>query len=395
MFFNPLKLIILEHALAYPTPSNLNYAWSFGFLSGICIGLQVLTGFFLATQYVASTELAFSAIIRIMQDVPNGWFLRLMHANGSSFLFFCLYIHIFRGLFFRSYLFPQTHVWFSGITIYLCATATAFFGYVLPWGQMSFWAATVITNLITVLPFIGVSVAQWFWGGFTISVPTLLRFFSIHYLLPFIILGLIFLHLVLLHNIGSNNPLGIEILDNLTFHEYYTVKDFFIGIFLFILIIGTVCFFPDLFLEPENLKLADPFVTPAKIVPEWYFLPFYAILRCIPHKVLGVVIMFTAIIIYAFLPFFEAPQNRSSFFIFGAVEFFWIYIIIVVLLGWLATKVVTIKVGIVSFYLVICYFMFFFTWPFLDLLQQNTLLILYWYEYEFEFKTTKTRKWVW
>jgi ubiquinol-cytochrome c reductase cytochrome b subunit len=192
MFFNTFKLIFLEHALAYPTPSNLSYAWSFGFLSGICIALQVLTGFFLATQYVAATDLAFSAIMRIMQDVPNGWFLRLMHANGSSFLFFCLYTHIFRGLFFKSYLFPQTYVWFSGILIYLCATATAFFGYVLPWGQMSFWAATVITNLITVIPFAGSAIAQWFWGGYTIGVPTLLRFFSIHYLLPFIILALIF-----------------------------------------------------------------------------------------------------------------------------------------------------------------------------------------------------------
>lgn len=304
--------IFTNHLIYYPTPKNLNYIWSFGSLAGIFFFLQIITGIFLAMHYIPNVELAFLSVEHIMRDVSFGWLLRYLHANGASMVFILLYLHLAKGLYYRSYSYSRIVLWFSGVFIFLLMMATAFVGYVLPWGQMSFWGATVITNLITAIPYIGEPIAFWLWGGFSVGNPTLNRFFSIHYLLPFLIIGLVFLHLAFLHEQGSTNSLGVSSSrDLIKFWPYFGIKDSFIFIFFFSIYGFILFFFPNDLGHTDNYIPANPLVTPAHIVPEWYFLPFYAILRAIPNKLGGVIAMLAAILIFLVLPLLSLISLQS------------------------------------------------------------------------------------
>ena len=308
----------LHHEMhEYPTPKNLNYWWNFGSLAGITLVIMIVTGIILSMHYTAHVDHAFQSVERIMRDVNYGWLIRYIHANGASFLFIVVYIHIFRGLYYGSYKAPRELLWMLGVVILLLMMATAFMGYVLPWGQMSFWGATVITNLFSAIPLVGESIVTLLWGGFSVDNPTLNRFFSLHYLLPFVIVGVVVLHIVALHRFGSNNPLGIDVRgdqDTVSFHPYYTVKDMF-GLSVFLTIMAAVVFFlPNSMGHPDNYIPANPMVTPAHIVPEWYFLPFYAILRAVPDKLLGVLAMFAAIAVLFVLPWLDRSPVRSATF---------------------------------------------------------------------------------
>lgn len=272
----------------HPTPKNLNYFWNFGSLAGLCLVIQILTGVFLAMHYTAHVDYAFDSVEHIMRDVNYGWLIRYMHAVGASMFFVVVFIHIFRGLYYGSYKKPREVLWWMGVLILLLMMATAFMGYVLPWGQMSFWGATVITNLFSAFPLVGESIVTWLWGGFSVDNPTLNRFFALHFLMPFLIVGVVILHILALNAYGSNNPTGIDVKgdqDVIPFHPYYSVKDFF-GIGVFLLVFGGFLFFaPNYLGHPDNYIEANPLVTPAHIVPEWYFLPFYAILRAITFTI--------------------------------------------------------------------------------------------------------------
>ena len=308
----------LKHTLVdYPTPRNLNYWWNFGSLAGIFLLIQIITGIVLAMHYTPSVEGAFASIEHIMRDVNYGWLIRYIHMNGASFFFIVVYIHIFRGLYYGSYKSPREVLWWLGLTILLLMMATAFMGYVLPWGQMSFWGATVITNLFSAVPIVGTAVVEWLWGGFAVDNALLNRFFALHYLFPFLIVGVVILHIVALHTHGSNNPLGIDKKgpqDSIPFHPYYTIKDLF-GLSFVLTIFAFVVFFaPDYLGHPDNYIPADPLKTPAHIVPEWYFLPFYAILRAVPDKLGGVIAMISAILILFVLPWLDTSKVRSATF---------------------------------------------------------------------------------
>jgi len=321
----------LDHVVGtkYAAPRNLNYFWNFGALAGIMLVIMIATGIFLAMAYTPHVDHAFDSVERIMRDVNSGWLLRYMHANGASFMFIAVYIHIFRGLYYGSYKAPRQVLWWLGIILLICMMAAAFTGYVLPWGQMSFWAATVITNLFSAIPVIGESITSWLWGGFSVDNPTLNRFFALHFLLPFVIVGVVVLHVWALHIPGSNNPLGIDASgpnDKVPFHPYYTVKDVF-GLGVFLLIFFAIVFWAPNFLgHPDNYIQADPFVTPSHIVPEWYFLMFYAILRAIPDKLLGVIAMFGAIFVLFVLPWLDTSRIRSGTFRPVFKIFFWILV---------------------------------------------------------------------
>lgn len=321
---------------AYPTPSNLNYLWNFGSLAGICLGIQIITGIFLAMHYTPHIDLAFNSVEHIMRDVNYGWLIRYMHANGASMFFIVVYIHIFRGLYYGSYATPRELVWIVGSLILVLMMATAFMGYVLPWGQMSFWGATVITNLFSAIPFIGESIVYWLWGGFSVDNATLNRFFSFHYLLPFVIAGAAGLHLFVLHETGSNNPLGINAkVDKIPFHPYYTLKDIY-GLVVFAIFFGIfVFFYPNTLGHPDNYIEANPLVTPAHIVPEWYFLPFYAILRSIPDKLGGVICMGLALVVLFILPYVNTSEVRSSQFRPLHRKLFWFLLVDCFILGWI------------------------------------------------------------
>src|SRR5229473_3282301 len=294
----PIFTFVNHELNEYPTPRNLNYWWNFGSLAGIMLTIMILSGVFLAMAYTPQKDMAFESVERIMRDVNWGWLMRYIHMNGASMFFVVTYIHIFRGLYFGSYKEPRELLWMLGVVILLLMMATAFMGYVLPWGQMSFWGATVITNLFSAIPVVGQSIVDWLWGGFAVANPTLNRFYSLHYLLPFLIVGVVGLHVVALHVHGSNNPLGIDPKgpqDTVPFHPYYTMKDGF-GVMVFLIVYAVFVFFtPATLGDPSNYIPANPLVTPTHIVPEWYFLPFYAILRAIPDKLGGVLAMFGAI----------------------------------------------------------------------------------------------------
>ena len=305
----------IKHISQYRTPKNLSYLWSFGSLSGLMLVLQIITGIFLAMQYTPHIDYAFDSVERIMRDVNYGWLLRYAHANGASFFFVVVYLHIFRGLYYGSYKAPRELLWFVGILIFVIMMATAFMGYVLPWGQMSFWGATVITNLFSAIPFVGEEVVHWLWGGFSVNNATLNRFFALHYLLPFVIVGVVVLHLIALHRFGSNNPTGVEVKtkkDSIPFHPYYNIKDLVGVSVLLIPLCIFIFFFPNSLGHPDNYIEADSMVTPLHIVPEWYFLPFYAMLRSIPDKLFGVIAMFGAIMIWFFLPFLDTCKVKSG-----------------------------------------------------------------------------------
>ena len=332
----------LHHEMhEYPTPKNLNYWWNFGSLAGITLVIMIVTGIILSMHYTAHVDHAFQSVERIMRDVNYGWLIRYIHANGASFFFIVVYIHIFRGLYYGSYKAPRELLWMLGVVILLLMMATAFMGYVLPWGQMSFWGATVITNLFSAIPLVGESIVTLLWGGFSVDNPTLNRFFSLHYLLPFVIVGVVVLHIVALHRFGSNNPLGIDVRgdqDTVSFHPYYTVKDMF-GLSVFLTIMAAVVFFlPNSMGHPDNYIPANPMVTPAHIVPEWYFLPFYAILRAVPDKLPGVLAMFAAIAVLFVLPWLDRSPVRSSTFRPIYKIMFWVFLLDCVALTYLGAK---------------------------------------------------------
>jgi ubiquinol-cytochrome c reductase cytochrome b subunit len=310
----PIFTMIQKEYGVFPTPKNFNYFWNFGALAMVNLAIMIVTGVFLAMNYTPNATMAFASVERIMRDVNFGWMLRYIHANGATMFFIVVYIHIFRGMYYGSYKKPRELLWMIGVLILLLMMATAFMGYVLPWGQMSYWGATVITNLFSAIPVVGTSVVQWLWGGFSVDNPTLNRFFSLHYLLPFVLTGVIFLHVAALHVTGSNNPLGIEVKgpqDTLPFHPYYTMKDS-VGICVYLLIFAVIVFFaPNFFMSPDNYIPANPLATPADIVPEWYFLPFYAILRSVSNKLLGVCLMFGAIAVLFVLPWLDTSPVRS------------------------------------------------------------------------------------
>ena len=327
----------LRHELEeYPTPRNLNYFWNFGSLAGVVLVIMIASGIFLAMNYTPNADLAFNSVERIVRDVNYGWLLRYIHMNGASMFFIVVYIHIFRGLYYGSYKAPRELLWMLGVVIMLLMMATAFMGYVLPWGQMSFWGATVITNLFSAFPIVGEHIVTWLWGGFAVDNPTLNRFFSLHYLLPFVLCAVVGLHLVALHQHGSNNPLGIDKKgpqDWIPFHPYYTVKDAF-GLAVFLLVYCFLIFFhPNFFGSPDNYIPANPMATPASIEPEWYFLPFYAILRSLPDKLAGVLAMFGAIAVLFVLPWLDTSPVRSGKFRPVFRIFFWLLLADAVILG--------------------------------------------------------------
>ena len=323
--------------MGFPTPKNLNYWYTFGGILAFCLVTQIVTGVVLAMHYVADGNLAFNSVEHIMRDVNSGWMIRFIHANGASMFFIAVYIHMFRGIYYGSYKAPREVLWILGMIIYLLMMATAFMGYVLPWGQMSFWGATVITNIIGSLPVIGPSITTWLWGGFAVDAPTLNRFFSLHYLLPFMIAGVVGLHIWALHVPGNNNPTGVDVKsekDTLPFHPYYTVKDGF-AIAVFVLLFASFVFFnPDGLGHPANYTPANPLVTPNPIVPEWYFLPFYAILRAVPNKLAGVLMMFGSIGLLFVLPWLDTAKVRSMRYRPSARLFFFIFILTCLVLGY-------------------------------------------------------------
>ncbi len=329
----------LENTLKkHPYPKNLSYWWNFGSIAGIALVIQILSGLFLAMHYVPNTQHAFDSVEHIMRDVNYGWLIRYIHAVGASMFFVALYAHIIRGLYYGSYKAPREILWWIGIIIFLLTMATAFMGYVLPWGQMSFWGATVITNLFSAIPVIGKSIVEWLWGGYSVDNPTLNRFFVLHFLMPFLIVGVVLLHLLALSTAGSNNPTGVPIKtkkDAIPFHPYFTIKDL-VGFAVFFLIFGYFLFFyPNALGHPDNYIPANPLVTPTHIVPEWYFLPFYAILRAVPDKLGGVLMMFGAIILLFFLPFLDRSKVRSGAYRPLFKKFFYVFVINFIFLGWL------------------------------------------------------------
>jgi len=338
----PIFSVLREALVYHPTPRNLNYWWNFGSLAGITLVIMIVSGLILSMHYVAHVDLAFDSVEHIMRDVNYGWLIRYIHSVGASMFFLIVYIHIARGLYYGSYKSPREVLWWLGIIIFLLMIATAFLGYTLPWGQMSFWGATVITNLFSAIPLVGDNIVTWLLGGFSIDNPTLNRFYSFHYLLPFIIVGVVFLHIIALHKVGSNNPVGIDLAlkkEKIPFHPYYTIKDFF-GFGVFFIIFGIFVFFlPNSLGHPNNYIPADPLVTPEHIVPEWYFLPFYAILRAIPFKLLGVLAMLGSILILFVLPWLDTSKVRSCRFRPIYKQFFWIFIFNFIVLGWVGSKV--------------------------------------------------------
>jgi len=331
--------LLKSHIITYPTPINISYMWSFGFLSAMCLVWQILTGIFLAMHYVSDIPIAFYSVEHIMREVNGGWFLRYGHANGASMFFIVVYIHIFRGLYYTSYIKPRETLWMSGITIFLLMMATAFLGYVLPWGQMSYWGATVITNLFSSIPFVGENIVEWLWGGFSVKNPTLNRFFSLHYTIPFLILGLVLVHLSLLHRAGSTNPAGVpDGVDYIPFYPYFIIKDIF-SLVVFSFFFGFIIFYyPNILGHPDNYVIGSSQSTPEHIVPEWYFLPFYAILRSVPSKFGGVLLMLGAIVVLLILPFihkdvYQNVENRPFHF-----TLFWFLFFDFIILGWIGQK---------------------------------------------------------
>jgi len=357
---NFISKALYETAISYPVPSNISYNWNYGIYAFICLVIQILTGIFLAMHYTPNINLAFISVEHIMRDVNFGYLLRYLHANGASMFFTVVYMHTFRGLYYSSYIYPRHWLWIVGVIILLLMILTAFLGYVLVWGQMSFWAATVITNLCSAIPFIGQDIVIWLWGGYSIDNSTLNRFFSLHFVFPFIILALTFIHLIFLHEYKSNNPLGIEAdVDSISFFPYFIIKDLFGLLVFFVPLVYLLAFNPNLLGHPDNYIPANPLVTPAHIVPEWYFLPFYAILRSIPDKLFGVIALVSAILILLLIPFINKCELRSNTFRPISKLFFWIFLLNSLVLGWIGSKPAEppfVQIGQIA---TICYFLYF------------------------------------
>nr|BAI63473.1 cytochrome b [Cynops pyrrhogaster]BAN05027.1 cytochrome b [Cynops pyrrhogaster] len=331
---HPMLKIINNSFIDLPTPSNISYWWNFGSLLGICLITQIITGLFLAMHYTADTQSAFSSVAHICRDVNHGWLMRNIHANGASFFFICIYLHIGRGLYYGSYMFKET--WNIGVVLLLLVMATAFVGYVLPWGQMSFWGASVITNLLSAIPYVGGSLVEWVWGGFSVDKATLTRFFAFHFLLPFLIAGVSMIHLLFLHETGSNNPTGIPSnQDKISFHPYFSYKDL-LGFLLALLILVLISLIvPNLLTDPENFIPANPLMAPPHIKPEWYFLFAYAILRSIPNKLGGVIALLMSILILVFVPMLHTSKQRSLTFRSTSQTLFWFLVANTLILTWI------------------------------------------------------------
>nr|ADT82451.1 cytochrome b [Symphalangus syndactylus] len=337
---NPLMKLINHSLIDLPTPSNISTWWNFGSLLGACLVLQIITGLFLAMHYTPDASAAFSSVAHITRDVNYGWIIRYLHANGASMFFICLFLHIGRGLYYGSFLYLET--WNIGIILLLTTMATAFMGYVLPWGQMSFWGATVITNLLSAIPYIGTNLVQWVWGGYSVDNATLTRFFTFHFILPFIITALVTLHLLFLHETGSNNPLGIPSQpDKVTFHPYYTTKDILGMLLLLLILMSLVLFSPDLLGDPDNYIQANPLSTPPHIKPEWYFLFAYAILRSVPNKLGGVLALLMSILILVAIPALHTAKQQSMMFRPLSQLTYWFLVMNLLILTWIGGQPVS------------------------------------------------------
>nr|WPM97862.1 cytochrome b [Argyropelecus hemigymnus] len=331
---HPLLKTANDALVDLPTPNNISFWWNYGSLMGLCLISQILTGLFLAMHYTSDISTAFSSVMHICRDVNYGWLIRNMHANGASFFFICLYLHVGRGLYYGSYLYKET--WNIGVVLFLLTMMTAFVGYVLPWGQMSFWGATVITNLLSAAPYMGETLVQWIWGGFSVDNATLTRFFAFHFLFPFVIVGVTALHLLFLHETGSNNPMGLNSnLDKIPFHPYFTYKDLLGFAILLLALLSLALFSPNLLGDPDNFVPANPLVTPPHIKPEWYFLFAYAILRSIPNKLGGVLALLFSILVLLLVPFLHTSKQRGLAFRPLAQGLFWTLVANVFILTWI------------------------------------------------------------
>nr|ADX36081.1 cytochrome b [Haliotis diversicolor supertexta] len=369
---HPVLKVVNGSLVDLPTPVNLSVWWNFGSLLGLCLIVQIATGLFLSMHYSAHVELAFSSVVHISRDVNYGWLLRAIHANGASWFFICIYIHIGRGMYYGSHL--NIHTWNIGVVLLLLTMATAFLGYVLPWGQMSFWGATVITNLFSAIPYIGGELVQWMWGGFAVDNATLVRFFSLHFLVPFMIAGMSILHLLFLHETGSNNPLGLNSDgDKVPFHFYHTVKDLVGFLVLLFFLMLLVFFDPFLLGDPENFIPANPLVTPVHIQPEWYFLFAYAILRSIPNKLGGVVALAMSVVILFVVPLFHSGKSRSFCFYPLNQILFWCFVGILFILTWIGACPVEPPYEGIGRVFTVLYFVYYLASPVLQMMWDNIL----------------------
>nr|ADP01820.1 cytochrome b [Solenopsis invicta] len=368
---NKIMNLIKSSLLKLPTPTNISYWWNYGSLLGLFLFVQIISGFFLSIHYCPNTFYAFNSIIHIMQNISNGWLMHNIHINGATFFFICMYTHIARGMYYSS--FKLIHTWMIGVTIFFISMATAFLGYVLPWGQMSFWGATVITNLVSTIPYLGVMIVEWIWGGFSINNATLNRFFSFHFILPFIILFMVIMHLFFLHETGSSNPLGTNSnLYKIPFHIYFSFKDL-LGFIMYLIIFTLIILqYPYMFSDPDNFIPANPMITPIHIQPEWYFLFAYAILRSIPNKLGGVIALLASILILYTLPFQKTHMPSLSFFPLNQL-LFWMFINIFILLTWAGAQPIELPFISISQFLSIMYFLYFIFMPLLNKIWFNLL----------------------
>nr|YP_010946750.1 cytochrome b [Pseudoglomeris beybienkoi]WGO57494.1 cytochrome b [Pseudoglomeris beybienkoi] len=368
---NPTLNIVNNALIDLPSPTNINSWWNFGSLLGLCLMIQIITGIFLAMHYCPNIDLAFYSINHICRNVNYGWLIRTLHANGASFFFICIYMHIGRGIYYSSY--KLVHTWYMGVLILLITMATAFMGYVLPWGQMSFWGATVITNLLSAIPFIGNELVQWIWGGFAVDNATLNRFFVFHFMLPFVIAAMIMIHLLYLHQTGSSNPIGLNSnIDKISFHPYFSIKDM-MGFIIMLTILSMLTLYkPYMFSDPDNFIPANPLVTPIHIQPEWYFLFAYAILRSIPNKLGGVIALFMSIMMLSFLPLYKPLFQSMTFYPINQL-LYWIMINIVILLTWIGARPVEDPFIMIGQMLTIIYFMFYLIYPLTMKIWENSI----------------------
>nr|AXS65669.1 cytochrome b [Cucujoidea sp. 41 KM-2017] len=361
---SPLIKIANNSLVDLPTPSNITTLWNFGSLLGLCLMIQIITGLFLAMHYCPNVDMAFNSVAHICRDVNYGWLIRTLHANGASFFFICIYIHIGRGIYYSSYYY--THTWIIGVTIFFIVMGTAFLGYVLPWGQMSFWGATVITNLLSAIPYLGSTIVQWVWGGFAVDNATLTRFFAFHFLFPFIVAALTIIHLLFLHQTGSNNPMGLDSnMDKVPFHPYFSYKDILGFLIMLFMLISLTLLNPNLLGDPDNFTPANPLVTPVHIQPEWYFLFAYAILRSIPNKLGGVIALVMSIAILYIMPFSNKKIIQSTQFYPFNKLLFWTLFTIILLLTWIGARPVEDPYINIGQLLTILYFLYFLINPLL------------------------------
>lgn len=369
---HPILSIANNALIDLPTPRNISSWWNFGSLLGLCLIIQILTGLFLAIHYTADINIAFNRVNHICRDVNYGWLLRTIHANGASFFFICIYLHVGRGIYYGSYLYTST--WLVGVILLFLTIGTAFIGYVLPWGQISFWGATVITNLLSAIPYLGIDLVQWVWGGFAVDNATLSRFFTFHFILPFIIIAITIIHLLFLHETGSNNPIGLNSnIDKVPFHPYFTFKDIVGFIILLTILILLILINPNILGDPDNFIPANPLVTPVHIQPEWYFLFAYAILRSIPNKLGGVIALVLSIAILVILPFYHLKKfQRTSFYPINKI-IFWIILTTVILLTWIGARPVEEPFILTGQILTVIYFLYFIINPLISKWWDNLL----------------------